>query len=61
MSICNDIQLTESGNLHDLYHIRSNKRPGCLTKSLKVGAYLFQYFDKGQPKTPINTHPDTPG
>ena len=27
-----------------MYRIRSNKRPGSLTKSLRVGAYLFWYF-----------------
>ena len=27
-----------------MYSICSNKRPGCLTKSFRVGTYLFQYF-----------------
>ena len=30
--------------LHTMYCIHSNKHPGHLTKSLRVGAYLFQYF-----------------
>ena len=34
----------------EYYHIHSNKCPGGLTKSLRVTAYLFQYFLQGSIK-----------
>ena len=41
-----------------MYRIHSNKRPGRLTKSFRLGAYLFQYFLKwSTPQNHIQAHP----
>ena len=55
------LRFIESGlRVYIMYRIHSNKHPGCITKSLWVGAYFSQYFCNNQPKkNSINTRPDT--
>ena len=54
-------RVLKARNLKKKYRIHSNKRPGHLTKSFRLGAYLFHYYLQWSTKNPpwnhIQAHP----
>ena len=51
VQVVNVERLTMCKYTKPLYRIHSNKRPGRLDKSVRVGAYLFHYLLQGSSQT----------